>query len=415
MIIKNDKIQFKNYLPLFFLICLSGNPIITSENYSKTLLVVYTFLFSFYTLSKIRWRIKYSIINHLAFIISFIAVLVIAQRISLGFVSYPGVFALILKIFLGLVTLLYYKNINVLNIYVKIMVFLSIISIPFFILNQIGYYGISINNGFKKSFIFYTSTTYSPYLRTPFVLIRNSGMFWEPGAFSGYLNLAIIFIILLNKEFKVRSYKKEIFWISLGVLTSMSTAGYIIFGIFISLYVLTNYKWGKIVLAPIFFIIIYFSYTNLSFLYEKVDEQYYSAQNYQPGDFTNTRFGSLLWDYEYIKSQPIFGNGLDINTRFRFDYDVVNADVGNGNGFSNFIVYWGIPFFLFWLYNVYKFSYNISEKRLISLITIFIMILSLQGEQFLNFPLFLTFFVFPVIYKNRKELVSNKRIISERL
>lgn len=402
------KITFSKYLPLFFLLCFSGNPIITSEDYSKTLLVVYTFLFSFYTLNMIGWRIEKKIIQHFFLIISFITILVIAQLKILGSVSYPGVFAFILKIFLGLVTILYYKyeSINVLYLYIKIMVFLVIVSIPLFIINQFGSFGIDLTNTRSKSIIIFTTTVFTKYIKTPFDLIRNASMFWEPGAFSGYLNLALVYIIMLNKGFRIGKYKREILWIGIGIFTSMSTAGYIIFGIFFGIYVLKNYKWGKIIVVPAAIFIIYFSFTSLQFLQNKIDEQYYGALDYQPGDYTNTRFGSLLWDYDYIKSQPIFGNGLSIETRYRFDYYLISADVGNGNGFSNFIVGWGVPFFLFWLFNVYKFSYSISESKIVGLMIIFIIIFILQGEQFLNYPLFLMFFIFPVIYQNEKELLS---------
>ncbi len=137
-------ISFREYLPLFFLLCFSGNPIITSESYSKPLLVIYTFLFSIYTLNLIAWKLQKDFIRFLIGIVFFIAVIVIAQNFILGFVSYPGVFAIILKIFLGLMTLIYYqhKRIDLLIVYIKILTFLVIISIPFFILNQFGFYGI---------------------------------------------------------------------------------------------------------------------------------------------------------------------------------------------------------------------------------------------------------------------------------
>ena len=64
---------------------------------------------------------------------------------------------------------------------------------------------------------------------------------------------------------------------------------------------------------------------------------------------------------------------------------------------SNFIVWWGIPFLLFWLVCVYRFAAKNSYSIINSLLVTIIIVLVLQGEQFLNFPIFLMFFTAPAI------------------
>ncbi len=387
-----------HYFPLFFLLCLSGNPIFSSESYSKTLLVVYSLLFILYTLRLIGWRIKKRTLQHLIGIVAFIFTLVFFQRITLGFVSYPGVFALILKILLGLFTLLYYqyKRIDFLNTYIIIMAFLAVVSLPFFILNQFRFYGIAIGNSHVKSLLLYTT-----YLQPGafYSVVRNSGMFWEPGAFSGYLNLALIFIALRNGKFKIGNYRKEVIWICIGIITSMSTAGYVVLSFILILYVLQNYRWGKIIILPVVGLILFMTFSKFGFLQKKLTDQFINATELSQGEVSNTRFGSLIMDWQYIKARPIIGNGLSAKTRYRFNPTVVakKGKIGNGNGMSNFIAYWGIPFFLFWLFSVYKFSYKVSYSPKTSLIVVLIIILILQGEQFLNFPLFLIFFSWPFV------------------
>jgi hypothetical protein len=130
-----------------------------------------------------------------------------------------------------------------------------------------------------------------------------------------------------------------------------------------------------------------------------MDEQFIEAQNMDENKTSNTRFGALKMDWQYISSQPLTGNGLHVKTRFRF-HPQVKGDIGHGNGMSNFLASWGFPFFLFWLYCVYKFARQVSHSTLTALIALGIIILVLQGEQFLNFPLFLSFFALPFLYKN---------------
>jgi len=402
-------IRIIDILPLFFLLLLSGNPVFSSGKYPKEILVIYSVFFIIYALSLIKWKLKKPVIDSIFQILIFIAVLVIFQRIILGFVSYPGVFALILKILLGLFTFLYYKkkNIDFANTYIKLLAILSAISIPFFLINQFGYYGIKINEGLTKTFILYTSTQKSIYDMSPFV--RNSGMFWEPGAFAGYLNLALLFVALKNRGFKIGNYSKEIIWITVGLITTMSTAGYLVFSLILIIYVLQNYRWGKFVLLPIVVLILFFAFSKFKFLGKKIESQFTQAVEMSGGKVSNTRFGSLVMDWQYIKARPLIGNGLSARTRYRFNPSVVlkEGNIGNGNGMSNFIAYWGIPFFLFWIFGFYKFSYKVSGSKKISLIVVLIVFLILQGEQFLNFPLFLAFFSIPYMIRvSRKQKLN---------
>lgn len=387
----------KKYLPIFFLVCFSGNPIFTSMSYSQHLLVGYTLIFLIITLFIIDLQTLKKISGLITGLFTFIIILIFLQKIILKFVSLPGVIKYAINIILGLATLIYYKNkkIDFVDTYIKLIAFLAVLSIPFWILNQFTFLGIETENINRKSFLLYTSFIQS----SDHLLIRNSGMFWEPGAFSGYLIIALVFIALKNRKFQIGPYKKEVFFILLGILSTMSTTGFIILAIIIMINSLQNYRWGKIVILPASFLIIYFAYLHLDFLKEKIEHQYTLATEMRENDVSNTRFGALNMDWKYIKSQPFIGNGLHLKTRYRFHLNV-KEDIGHGNGMSNFIASWGIPFFFLWIISVYKFAIKVSRSLYTSLAAIFIIILLLQGEQFLNFPLFLTFFSLPFIYNN---------------
>ena len=389
--------SFKDYLPLFLLLCFSGNPLITSEDYSKILLVIYTIGFVSYMHFIVRIKIPDKVIKIFLIVTFFIILLVIFQHILLGFVSYPGVIALILKILLGGYTLLYYKErkIDFLSIYIKILAFLVIVSLPFWFINHFGWYGVDLHFNNLKTFFFYTSFQEGV---EGFMRVRNSGMFWEPGAFSGYLNLALIFVALSNRRFQIGEFKSEVFWIILGILSSMSTTGFLVFLIILNIYIFQNYGIAKIVVLPVTLLIIYFGYSKLDFLQEKIELQYQESKELSKSDISNTRFGAWAMDKQYIRSQPFTGNGLDAKTRYRF-HPWITTDIGHGNGMSNFLVYWGIPFFIFWLFCVYKAAKTISQSSFTAWSVLIILALLLQGEQFLNFPIFLMFFIIPSIYK----------------
>ena len=392
---KNRK--FIDYLPLFILLCFSGNPLFTEMGYSKTLLVFYVVAFVFYIFTFVNYNYLIIKLQQSLVIGIFIILLTVYQKFLLGFVSYPGVFALVLKILLGLFTLIFYrvKQIGFMDSYIKIMAFLALISFPFFVLNQFGQWGIQLENEVLKSFILYTS--YPEEIYTVSFLIRNPGMFWEPGAFAGYLLMGLLFVILKNKSFTVGQYKKEVMWIVLGIITSQSTTGYFLLALITLLFTWNKFRWSRMVVVPLSIFFIYWIYGSIAFMGNKVEDQYTQAVAMGKNDVSNSRFGSLNMDMQYIMSQPFIGNGLDFSTRYRFHPDVTE-DIGNGNGMSNIIAIWGIPFFLFWLYCVYRFAYLYTRKISISLFFLIALILILQGEQFLNYPLFLVFFTITTFF-----------------
>jgi len=392
-------IEVANYLPLFILLCFSGNPLITEMGYSKTLLVIYTLVFIIYIFSFVNYKYIKIKLQQVLIVGLFISILIIYQEILLGFVSFPGVFAMILKILLGIFTLIFYrvKQIGFMYSYIKIISFLSLISLPFFVMNQFGQWGIQLENEVLKSFIIYTS--YPKEIYTVSFLIRNPGMFWEPGAFAGYLLLGLIFIVLKNRSFTIGQYQKEVIWIILGIITSQSTTGYLLLTLLTFLFIWNKYSWSRIYVVPLSVLLIYWVSNNIAFMGDKVEDQYTQATAMGKNDISNSRFGSFNMDMQYIISQPFTGNGLDFSTRYRF-HPGVTEDIGNGNGMSNFLACWGIPFFLFWLYCVYRVTYIITQKKSISYFHLIMLILILQGEQFLNYPMFLIFISMPGFYSN---------------
>jgi hypothetical protein len=78
---------------------------------------------------------------------------------------------------------------------------------------------------------------------------------------------------------------------------------------------------------------------------------------------------------------------------------------------SNIIVIWGIPFFIFWLICTYRFARQVSQSAITASAGVFIIILLLQGEQFLYYPVFLAFFFLPFVYENIMSVESKLYII----
>lgn len=379
----------KRYIPMFLLLAFSGNPLFTDMPYSKVLLSVFAVVFFTYAHLQGKAILRLKPVGRLVGIMAFFLFLCLCHLIAFDFVSWEGVLGFLLKLVIAYSALHYYhsRRESFELIYVKVMATISMLSLPLFALNFFRHVGIQLEKTTQKSTFFYTSHD------TTAEFVRNSGMFWEPGAFAGYLILAFLFIVALNGRFQIGPFKKEFLWLFLGILTSLSTTGYVVFGLIATIYFLTNYSFGKFIIAPLFGILVVYAYSNLDFLQLKILGQYEEATEMGRYDVSNTRFGALNMDLEYINSSPWYGNGLHFSTRYRF-HPWVTEDIGHGNGMSNFIAFWGIPLFLLWLFWVYHFFKKRLNNGLLSALAMFIIVLMLQGEQFLNHPLFLIFFIY---------------------
>lgn len=388
----------KKYLPMFLLMAYSGNPFITNESYSNNILIIYFLSLLIFVLFEVDFNYVKKIIYFTVFSIIFIGVIVFFQQMLLGFVSYPGVFSFLIKMLIGLYTLIYYqhKKLDFLDIYIKVISFLLVISIPFWILNQFEYLGLDIGSVIKRSQLLYTSFIDDPSFD---LFVRNSGMFWEPGAHAGYLIVGLLFVALKNRKFMFGPYKNEVLIMSAGLLTTVSTTGFIAFGIILVMFSIHNYGLANIVVLPVFLIIIGIAYFKLDFLKDKVESQFQDAVEMSDRDISAARMGALKMDIQYMKSQPFTGNGFHIRTRYRL-HPWITEDPLQGNGMSNIMAVWGIPFFVIWLICLSVFAWKTSLSTVTTGATVFIIVLILQGEQYINYPLFLSFFYMPFIYKN---------------
>jgi hypothetical protein len=266
------------------------------------------------------------------------------------------------------------------------MMLISALSLPFYLYGYYFDHGILINYS-TLSLIFYTDLINV----VDSSLYRNCGLFWEPGAFAGYLLIALIFSVIKEGELKFNS--NNIF-LMFTLTTTFSTAGYVLLMALLILKLGGQLNITRIfgfIIANIFFILIFFK---SEILFDKLIHQYNSAVELEEGTFSDTRFGSAIFDWLYIKSSPLLGNGLHSTTRFRFQSDFgEHGFFVSSNGLTNFIAIWGIPFFVLYLYSIYKnLKCKLNLLKTVGLLMLLLLIFS--TENYLMSPFFLGFFFY---------------------
>lgn len=381
---KKTKIKFKDYFLMFLLMGVSGNPVFTrTSQFTYLLIVLLELLIYVNCISKEAWR-KTFIWTGL-FVVIFIG-----QLITLKKIGYLACVNYIFKVASAIFAAYIFKEKFALT-YLKTMSFLSIIALFCWGLNILGVRlpaVVHFDNNIE-SILFYTQQSVG-HSRSNLGVLRNSGMFWEPGAYAGYLLIA--FFLYINRlDYLWVRYRQSCIILISALITTFSTTGYIIFAVIVLFFLNDRVKNRVIFMVVSIAAVIgaFYMFNRLSFMGDKIQGEYERAIVMDQYDVNFSRMGALMFDMQYIKIHPFFGNGLLNETRFSQHIAFADNLSGFGNGFSGEIAYFGIPFMLVFLIATYR-NPSLKQKwRLLLLI-----VLLLQGEYFMNYPMY---FIFPFV------------------
>lgn len=297
--------------------------------------------------------------------------------------------------------------------YIKVLSFLAVISLIFYALFFLPHV-IQVFVGFAEHYIkrlFYVNSYYADIDKPNIILFnfygydfsppRNSGPFWEPGAYAIFLNIAILFNIIKTKKI---FGKRNLIFIT-AVLTTLSTTGYLVlfFILTSSYYVLQKDKVKKVILILPLLAIFCVAFINLDFLFPEIKASITVAD-----ETTSSRFGSALADYYLFVNNPIIGYGRGTETRY--STSTWDLRMHRNNGLTFLLTQWGAILFLFYLY-LYKRSFNhlvINNSMNNSYSWIIFMAILLSGfsEGIFQYPLFYSFISLQFIsYKSKSQKV----------
>ncbi len=214
--------------------------------------------------------------------------------------------------------------------------------------------------------------------------LRNSGMFWEPGAFQCYINLAILFLIFdhdNNFPNKINYYL--IFIVTL--ITTQSTTGYIIIGLILLYATLTLKIKTKNRIATIFLIVLSISgaiyFVNNDIISEKLN---------QDNSSYSVRSNDLKQSIDIIKESPVLGVGYLSDKQY---LEQKNRDIEkNSNGLLIFIIQFGIVVsivYVTFLYKGIKEFFNVKFMDATFIFLVFMIMFS--SEPIVLYPLWVYF------------------------
>lgn len=303
--------------------------------------------------------------------------------------------------------------------YVNLMYCLAIISFIFFLPSILSV-------AFKDFFINVICPYFTPiwgsnsessgfYVTEPTIIIytfhealqefRNSGPFWEPGAFSVFLNIALMFNIINTKAL----WNKKNIYFAIAIISTLSTTGFLAFFVIVASFYLVKEKISKSVfIFALFFPIVVFLFFNLEFLNSKI------STNMELKDNTTSRFGSAAADLKDFVTSPLIGWGKGEMRYGGRPFTFFTVDQHRNNGLTSLLVTYGIVVFTVLLYNYLKTLTVLclanNFNRIFALLFFIVILMLGFGEPIFQYPFFYSIMFIHLFYTKEETFTIGKRI-----
>jgi hypothetical protein len=247
---------------------------------------------------------------------------------------------------------------------------------------------------------------------------RNCGFAWEPGSFGVFLCLAI-FINLFHPKRDDRS-KKRFLVLLAGLLSTLSTTGYVIFTVIIIFY-LFNKKLQKIILLLPVLIIVLFFISSLPFMKDKILELIEETnridnivetsigleRTVNPQRFTS--FKIALVDF---LDNPILGLAAHREETWTYKIGANVAVIsGIGNLMAQFGIFGLVPFIILSVRSSFLFAryYSFNAKFLFFII---LMLISISYTMLFT-HLIMCFWMLSMVEQPELNLVDEQKLVLE--
>ena len=247
---------------------------------------------------------------------------------------------------------------------------------------------------------------YHGYLYSP---MRNSGPFWEPGAFSVFICLSLTFGLIIGRSL----WSIESIVQIAALVTTYSTSGYVVFFVivFSSLFYKTRELGSGIqlllkgIVIPLVLLGVIVFVQTQEFLLPKIENDLLLAD-----ETTSSRFGSALADIYQIQENPILGYGRSINAEFGsgfFDMETMHRN----SGVTRIVVQWGILSLLYYFLVIKSFRHVIKiyapSRPITAALPFFVLFLSGFSQSIFQYPLFIGLMFLQFLPNEKETLTTN--------
>lgn len=395
---------FTNYFAVAGLVAISGFPFF----YAAQLNILFLFIITFFIFLKRSIKFDTRVLTIMAFfyIVDILQVIIIKPFVPMTML---GTYTRLFVAFF--VVALCDKKFT--DIYANVIYYLSIISIIFYVPS------VTIP-AFRNFFINVVCKFFNPpftevsefYERSPTIIIynfhevlaefRNSGPFWEPGAFAIFILIALIFNLINDKTL----WSKKNIILCITLFTTLSTTGFVAFFVLLmSYYFVTGNVIKNIFILAILLPVGISLYFSLEFLSAKIEDNIAIADNDK-----SSRFGSGLADILDWAKSPIIGWGRGAMRYGGRQFTFFTAEQHRNNGLTALLASYGIVIFVVLLYNYYK-SIKIlciakSFNTRFAMFSFIVILLLGFSQTIFQYPFFYSLMFIHLMFTKKTEYLS---------
>jgi hypothetical protein len=380
----NSKISI-DYILVTLLVMLSGNPVAPELLGKEASYIILFLLFVVYSINKSKLLIDISALQYPVLI----GVLAVIHFYTFGSIVVMASLGFLLKICTGLLAAIFIEDFFIK--YIKLMAILAVISLLFYVPTVLGidvfgylsFLRISAGVDWLNHIGIHNFHNGED--------LRNAGVFWEAGAFSGYLVIALYFVVAHIDRLVL--HKWEVAALTFALISTQSTAGFVAGLVLIVFFVTRRFFLARFTallpLMPFIFAVLigvlYIAVNELDFISEKIQDQM-SAASVGADRAQMNRFGNALMDLESISARPIAGWSGNPETRFAFDPGLMDFIEGQGNAVTGLMVRFGVIGFVGFFVALYFSAIRRDGGGVSAIFLIIIIICLLIGEQYINYP-----------------------------
>lgn len=252
-------------------------------------------------------------------------------------------------------------------------------------------------------------------------ILRNCGFAWEPGLFSSILCIGIAFNLIINKG----RFNLNMFFLILGVLSSVSTTGYIASFVIFAYYYTSSFRnIYKVLFLIVVIPIAIYSYKNFDFIGAKIaetseqddfiinDMNKFGYMEGQAETYTPQRFECIQLQALNFMDSPVFGYGAPYNS---FVYRRISPMISLSTGIlTDFAKFGFILGFLFTLTYCYSFYYICRRAKCPRFLLLIVYLLISFSYSFIMVPFTLCITMFAVYHIPPKKILLYKRMKQKR-
>lgn len=273
------------------------------------------------------------------------------------------------------------------DVYIDVMCFLSVISLVFFLIYLLFPGMQEINTVINKAGKLYSNLYI--YVDTKHYT-RNMGMYWEPGAYQTFLNIAMA-LEVMKRNYSI----KKVILLVVTVITTYSTTGYLAtLLIFLIIYckkeeVTSNRKMLFAFFLVLILIIAYFYQDVLigRSLSNGQQTVFGKIVNFSDDGMSSSsasvRYNGIFAPVREFLKKPLFGNGYEGLRTATFEY----TRGMNTCTFINWFAVYGVVFGGLMFLGIKKFADIFAAQMLVRILLILLLFVATMSENYVNDPI----------------------------